>query len=138
RAVRYLAVPAGRSAQARCTGAGPDEAHPNDSRAPLMARVSFVGVKRVGIAVAWVVLFTLVSGGLTFGISEIMPGWGGQTWAVARIGAFEVIGFGLATLIVGRLLNKYSWDRMGWRRSVWPQLGRGALLGVAMADRKSV
>ena len=98
-----------------------------------MARVSFVGVKRVGIAVAWVVLFTLVGGGLTFGISELVPGWGGQTWAVARIGAFEVIGFGLATLIVGRLLNKYSWDRMGWRRSVWPQLGRGALLGVAMA-----
>ena len=98
-----------------------------------MARVSFAGVKRIAIAIAWVVLFILVGGVLTFGISELVPGWGGQNWAVARIGAFEVIGFGLATLIVGRLLNKYSWDRMGWRRSVWPQLGRGALLGVAMA-----
>jgi len=31
-----------------------------------------------------------------------------------RSGAFEVIGFLAATIVVGRLLNKYSWDRMGW------------------------
>ena len=54
-----------------------------------MARVSFAGVKRIAIAIAWVVLFILVGGVLTFGTSELVPGWGGQNWAVARIGAFE-------------------------------------------------
>jgi CAAX protease family protein len=98
-----------------------------------MARVSFAGLKRVGIAIAWVVLFTLVGGGITWGVSELVPGWGGPNWSVTRIGAFEVLGFGLATVIVGRMLNKYSWDRMGWRRTAWPQMLRGVLMGVLMA-----
>src|SRR5207245_11016963 len=55
------------------------------------------------------------------------------SWFVARTGSYEVIGFGLATWIVGRLLNTYSWDRMGWHRTAWPQLGRGVLLGALMA-----
>ena len=98
-----------------------------------MARVSFAGLKRVGIALGWVVLFIAIGIGGTIGMAELVPGWGGQPWSIARTGSYEVIGFGLATWIVGRLLNKYSWDRMGWHRTAWPQLGRGVLLGALMA-----
>ena len=90
-----------------------------------MARVSSAGLKRVGIALGWVVLFVAIGIGGTIGMAELVPGWGGPSWFVARTGSYEVIGFGLATWIVGRLLNKYSWDRMGWHRTSWPQLGRG-------------
>src|SRR5437016_2727910 len=98
-----------------------------------MARVSSAGLKRVGIALGWVVLFVAIGIGGTIGMAELVPGWGGPSWFVARTGSYEVIGFGLATWIVGRLLNKYSWDRMGWHRTAWPQLGRGVLLGALHA-----
>jgi len=42
-----------------------------------MARVSFEDVKRVGIAVAWVVLYAAIGLGLTIWISNLVPGWGG-------------------------------------------------------------
>src|SRR4029077_16586122 len=57
RAVRHVAVSAGRPAQVGLTGAGPYAADPNDSRAPLMARVSFEDAKRGGIALGWVGAF---------------------------------------------------------------------------------
>jgi membrane protease YdiL (CAAX protease family) len=98
-----------------------------------MARVSFEGVKRVGIALGWLVLFFAIAIGAIIGISELVPGWGGQRWFVARSGVFAGLGFGAASVIVGRLLNKYPWDRMGWHRTAWPQLGRGTILGAVMA-----
>src|SRR5437667_455587 len=86
---------------------------------------------------AWARVTVAVVAGLVLihlgGLAELVPGWGGPSWFVARTGSYEVIGFGLATWIVGRLLNKYSWDRMGWHRTAWPQLGRGVLLGALMA-----
>src|SRR3989454_12502032 len=135
-AVRHAAIPAGRPGQDRCSGAGPDEAHPNDSRAPLMARVSFADVKRVGIALAWILLYAAIGLGITIGIAELLPGWGGRRWYVFRTGAFEVIGFLIATIVVGNLLNKYSWDRMGWHTQtggLMPRLFRGVGLGALMA-----
>jgi len=98
-----------------------------------MARVSFADVKRVAIALGWVILFAGVAIGVTIGISELVPGWGGREWSVARTGVFEVIGFGLATVIVGRLLNKYSWPAMGWRTLAFPKVFVGAGLGALMA-----
>jgi hypothetical protein len=101
-----------------------------------MARVSFEDVKRVGIALGWIILFALIGFGVTVGIANAVPGWGGQRWFVVRAGAFEVIGFGVATLVVGTLLNKYSWDRMGWhtqRGGLMPRLLRGMGLGGLMA-----
>ena len=101
-----------------------------------MARVSFAGLKRVGIALGWVVLFVAIGIGGTIGMAELVPGWGGQPWSIARNGVYEVTGFGLATWIVGRLLNKYSWDRMGWHTQpggLWPRLLRGIGLGALMA-----
>ena len=101
-----------------------------------MARVSFADVKRVGIALAWILLYAAIGVGITIGISELVPGWGGQQWFVFRTGAFEVIGFLVATIVVGKLLNKYSWDRMGWHTQpggLMPRLLRGIGLGALMA-----
>src|SRR6266702_4313321 len=135
-APRHMAVPAGRPAEAGDPRAGPDETHPNDSRAPLMARVSFADAKRVGIALGWIVLYAVIGIGLTIGISNMVPGWGGPGWSVFRNGAYEVIAFVVATVVVGKLLNKYSWDRMGWHTQpggVMPRLLRGVGLGGLMA-----
>ena len=98
-----------------------------------MARVSFAAVKRVAIALGWVVLFAAIAIGVTIGISELVPGWGGREWSVARTGIYEVIGFGLATVVVGRLLNKYAWPEMGWRKTSFPKVFVGASLGALMA-----
>lgn len=103
-----------------------------------MARVSFAAVKEAGISLAWLLLFVVVGAAVTFGISMVAPGWGGRRWFLARNGAYEVIGFGLATIVVGRLLNKYSWERMGWRADpthggIVLRLVRGVGLGAVMA-----
>jgi uncharacterized protein len=98
-----------------------------------MARVSFVGVKRVGIALGWAVFFVAIGVGITIGISELVPGWGGAEWSITRNGSYEAIGFGVATWLVGRVLKKYSWSELGWRRpAVLPWL-RGLALGAVMA-----
>jgi membrane protease YdiL (CAAX protease family) len=99
-----------------------------------MARVSFAGVKRFAAALGWAVLFIAIGIGIMVGLSQLVPGWGGQEWYVARTGVYEVIGFGLSTWIVGRLLKKYSWAELGWRRpAVMPWL-RGAAIGAVMAS----
>jgi len=98
-----------------------------------MARVSFEDVKRVGIALGWAVLFIVIGIVIMIGLSQLVPGWGGREWFVARNGVYEVIGFGLSTWIVGRLLQKYSWAELGWRRpAVTPWL-RGVAIGAVMA-----
>ena len=98
-----------------------------------MARVSFADGKRVGIALGWVVLFAAIAIGATIGISQLVPGWGGEEWFVTRNGIYEVCGFGLATVVVGRLLNNYSWPEMGWRKASFPRVFVGAGLGALMA-----
>jgi membrane protease YdiL (CAAX protease family) len=90
-------------------------------------------VKRVAIAVGWFILFIAVGIALTFGLTKIVPEWP-NTWGIPRTGIIEVIGFGLATFLVGRLLNKYSWDRMGWRRPALRPLLDGVLLGAVMSS----
>ena len=101
-----------------------------------MARVSIEDVKRVGIALAWILLYAAIGLGIMIGIAELVPGWGGGRWYVFRTGAFAVIGFLVATIVVGNLLNKYSWDRMGWHTQpggLLPRLLRGIGLGALMA-----
>jgi uncharacterized protein len=99
-----------------------------------MARVSLAALKGVGITLGWAALFVGIGVGVIWGGSELVPGWGGPEWAIARTGVFEVLGFGLATWIVGRLLKKYSWSALGWRRpAVLPWL-RGIALGAVMAS----
>ncbi len=101
-----------------------------------MARVSFADVKRVAIALGWIVLYAIVGILTTIGVSRLVPGWGGSQWFVFRNGAYGVIGFSIATVVVGNLLNKYSWDRMGWHTQpggLVPRLFRGIGLGALMA-----
>jgi membrane protease YdiL (CAAX protease family) len=101
-----------------------------------MARVSFADVKRVAIALGWIVLYAVLGFGITIGIAEVVPGWGGNQWFVFRTGMYEVIGFSTATMVVGRLLDKYSLDRMGWHTQpggLLPRLFRGIGLGALMA-----
>jgi membrane protease YdiL (CAAX protease family) len=50
------------------------------------------------------------------------------------LGGEEVIAFGLATWIVGRLLEKYSWSDLGWRRPALAPWLRGLALGAVMAS----
>jgi membrane protease YdiL (CAAX protease family) len=99
-----------------------------------MARVSFAGLKRVLISLGWVALFIALGVLIVWGLMRILPTWGGPEWAWARTGVVEVIAFGLATWIVGRLLKKYAWADLGWRRpAVMPWL-RGVALGAVMAS----
>ena len=101
-----------------------------------MARVSFEDVKRVGIALAWILLYAAMGLGITIGISQLVPGLGGGLWYVFRTGAYEVIGFLIATIVVGNILNGYSFDRMGWHTQgggLMPRLMRGIALGGLMA-----
>lgn len=91
-----------------------------------MARVSFAGVKRVAIALGWLFLFAVLAVGVVILVAGLVPNLGGPAWFVARNGAYMALGFGVATLVVGRLLNKYSWERMGWTRG--PRFGRGVEL----------
>jgi membrane protease YdiL (CAAX protease family) len=93
-------------------------------------------VKRVGIALAWILLYAAIGLGITIGIAELVPGLGGGLWYVFRTGAYEVIGFLIATIVVGNLLNGYSFDRMGWHTQaggLMPRLMRGIVLGGLMA-----
>jgi membrane protease YdiL (CAAX protease family) len=91
-------------------------------------------LKRLGIALLWLLAFAVVGVGVTILLSEIVPAVGAPTWSLARGALEELAGFLLATWLVGRLLNKQSWERMGWRRGGLPaRLGRGIALGAAMA-----
>jgi CAAX protease family protein len=97
-----------------------------------MARVSFLPVKRVGIALGWLVLFLAIGGSITYGISTVVPGWGAD-WSVVQSGAYEVIGFGLATWVVGRWLTRFSWSDLGWRLPALAPWLRGVAMGAVMA-----
>ena len=105
-----------------------------------MARVSFAGVKRVAIALGWLFLFAILAVGVVILVAGLVPNLGGPAWFVARNGAYMALGFGVATLVVGRLLNKYSWERMGWTRGRGARFGRGVelLRGTAIGGVMAV
>lgn len=103
-----------------------------------MARVSFMGLRRVLISIGWVLVFVFIGGVTAYGLDVFVPKWGGERWFIARNGMFQLIGFGLATIVVGRLLNRRSWERMGWHTDpthggIFLRLLRGTGLGALMA-----
>lgn len=103
-----------------------------------MARVSFVGLSRwreIGSAVLWLALFAAIGISVTIVLSDLVPGVGGRQWALARSELYLLAGSLAATWLVGRLANRYSWNRMGWRapRAVPRYFARGLGVGVAMA-----
>ena len=102
----------------------------------MTARVSFADqTKRLGLALGWIVIFAVIGVGITIGVSQLVPGWGGREWFLVRNGAYELIGCGTATLVVGRLLDKHSWEQMGWRADgrLGRRLARGVGIGALMA-----
>ena len=99
-----------------------------------MARVSLAGLGRCGIALAWLVVFLLVGAGLSIAVGALGLPMGGSWW-IARNGLAQAIGFGLATIIVGRWMNPHAWETLGWSsgRRVWRRFGLGLVLGGAAA-----
>lgn len=101
-----------------------------------MARVSFVArLQETGRAVLWLGLFAVVGIGVTVVLSDSVPGVGGRMWWLARNGLYQLAGFSAATWLVGRMGNRYSWTRMGWRppRAMGLHLVRGVVVGAGMA-----
>jgi membrane protease YdiL (CAAX protease family) len=99
-----------------------------------MARVSFVGVKRLAVALAWLVAFAVVGVVASVVLAALLAPLGGIWW-LARNGLSEMGGFAIATLVVGRLLDRHEWSSLGWRtpRRIPVWFGTGLLAGGAMA-----
>lgn len=99
-----------------------------------MARVSFAGLRRVAVALLWLVVFLLVGVGLSIAIGALGLPMGGR-WFLASNGIAQAIGFGLATVIVGRLLDRHDWPALGWGggRRQWSRFLLGLALGGAAA-----
>jgi len=92
-------------------------------------------LKPLGIALFWLGLFAAIGLAVTKGLGVILPSIGGPLWWLAREGTFRLMGFAVATLVVGRLLDRHSWDRLGWRaprRLPWRFL-YGVGLGTGLA-----
>ncbi len=102
-----------------------------------MARAAFWGRARtVGIAVLWIALFVGVGVGATILIAAV-AGWVGVPgpWDMAAGSIAAVLGFGLATWLVGHRLNRRSWTELGWGapRRLGARLSAGVALGGVMA-----
>lgn len=92
-------------------------------------------LKPLGIALLWLGLFACLGIGVTMGLGAAIPSIGGPLWWLARDGIFRLAGFAIATVIVGRLLDRHSWSRLGWRSgrtSPW-RFVYGVALGAGMA-----
>jgi len=92
-------------------------------------------LKSLGIALLWLGLFACVGLGVTVGLARIVPSVGGALWWLARDGTFRLLGFAVATWVVGRLLDRHNWSRLGWRapRTFPWRFLYGVLLGTGMA-----
>lgn len=99
-----------------------------------MARVSFVGLRRVAVALLWLLLFLVVGTGLSIAVAAVGLPMGGRWW-MARNGLAQAIGFGIATLVVGRWIDRHEWAALGWTapRRLWLRFALGVALGGVMA-----
>jgi membrane protease YdiL (CAAX protease family) len=97
-----------------------------------MARVSFAAVKRLGIALAWILFFAVTGIVVTLVLSRFVP-IGGAAAQLVRDVIYSMVGFVVATLVVGKLLAKESWDRLGWHRPAFSHAVNGTMLGLVMA-----
>jgi len=92
-------------------------------------------LKPLGIAICWLALFAGIGVGVTMGLGAAMPRIGGPLWWLARDGTFRLVGFAVATGVVGRVLDRHSWSRLGWRqpRTMPWRFLYGVALGSGMA-----
>lgn len=106
-----------------------------------MARAALWGrAKTIGVAVLWIALFVTVGVMLT-----VLLGWtaalvtrgapASDSWQMTMGSGVAVVGFAIATWLVGHRLNRHSWAAMGWGepRRLAVRLGAGTALGAVMA-----
>jgi len=100
------------------------------------ARVSFAARARgTGAAVAWIVAFAFLGGAATWALDQVRP-HSDPRWWLAWGSLVSVVGFGLATWLVGRVLDRRSWDELGWhpRTGVFRGWALGFAVGAVMAS----
>ena len=101
----------------------------------MTARVSLVaGFKGLGIALGWLAALLVVGVSVIVLLGWVLPA-ARDTWWLARGAAIQALGFGVATWVVGRRLNRRSWAELGWQSAgSGPRaFARGAGLGLGMA-----
>jgi hypothetical protein len=99
------------------------------------ARVSFAHRARApAVAIVWIAAFAVAGAAAGYGLT-LVPLRPNPRWALAWSSLPWAAGFGLATWLVGRVLERRSWEELGWR----PRAGTsrallgGTALGAAMA-----
>ncbi len=95
----------------------------------MTARVAFLErATATGVALAWIVAFGVIGGTASWLLSQV-PTHLAEDWTLAWQAGAAVLGFGFATWLVGRRLDRRSWEALGWR----PRTGvaRGLAGGVA-------
>src|SRR6266513_2900391 len=101
----------------------------------MTARVSFPDrAKRTAAALGWIVAFGIAGGASGWAVSRLGPD-PSPAWALAWTSLSGAVGFGLATWLVGGVLDRRSWAYLGWRPRAGVPAGLlgGVLLGAAMA-----
>src|SRR5947207_9627877 len=101
----------------------------------MTARVSFPDrAKRTGAALGWIVAFGIAGGASGWAVSRFGPD-PSPAWALAWTSLSGAVGFGLATWLVGRALDRRSWAYLGWRPRAGVPAGLlgGVVLGAVMA-----
>ena len=101
----------------------------------MMARAAFLErAKAIGIALAWIVAFGVVGSAASWVLLQ-WPAHAAARWSLAWGSAAVVLGFGFATWLVGRRLDRHSWDALGWRPRTGVPLGLagGVACGAVMA-----
>src|SRR5207248_10408455 len=99
----------------------------------MTARVSFPDrAKRTGAALGWIVAFGIAGGASGWAVSRFGPD-PSPAWALAWTSLSGAVGFGLATWLVGGVLDRRPWAYLGWR----PRAGAPArpLGGVLLGPR---
>jgi len=101
----------------------------------MTARVTFLGrAKTTAVALAWIVAFAVV-GGTAGWLLYRMTIHLAPDWSLAWQSGAAVLGFAFATWLVGRRLDRHSWEALGWRprTGVTRGLAGGVVCGGVMA-----
>src|SRR3989442_8065697 len=88
----------------------------------------------MGAAVVGIVAFGVVGGASGWALSRLGPE-PSPAWSLAWSSLSGAVGFGLATWLVGGVLDRRSWAYLGWRPGAGVPAGLlgGVVLGVGMA-----
>lgn len=99
------------------------------ARGALLARATATAV-----ALAWIIAFAVAGGTAGWLLSKVPLALSPQWWLL-RQSAAAALGLGFATWLVGRRLDRHSWDALGWRprRGVGLACAGGVAYGGVMA-----